>query len=135
MAEDLKSKPKEFWQGKLDENQFCIAREGQTEAPFTGKYWDTKTAGTYECACCGEDLFASTAKYDSGSGWPSFYEPVGGVKDERIEEKEDLSHGMRRTEIVCHKCGAHLGHVFSDGPKPTGLRYCVNSASLNLRKS
>ncbi|MEX0572599.1 peptide-methionine (R)-S-oxide reductase MsrB, partial [Acinetobacter baumannii] len=101
-----------------------------TEPAFTGQYWNTKQHGTYVCRCCGAELFSSDAKYDSGCGWPSFFRPLNGSV---IDEHEDLTHGMVRTEIVCHDCEAHLGHVFEDGPQPTGLRYCVNSASLQLK--
>lgn len=116
---------------QLTDEQFQVARCGGTERAFTGKYWDTKTPGVYECVCCGAPLFDSETKYDSGSGWPSFYAPIS---DDAVVEKEDRSHGMVRIESCCAKCDAHLGHVFPDGPKPTGLRYCMNSASLNLKE-
>lgn len=118
------------WRRELSAEEYRVTRQKGTEAPFTGQYWNTKKAGTYTCRCCGEPLFLSETKYDSGCGWPSFFKPVNTVA---IEEHEDLSFGMVRTEIVCHHCGAHLGHVFEDGPQPTGLRYCVNSASLDLK--
>ncbi len=114
---------------KLTPEQYPVTQEKGTERAFTGKYWDTKTPGTYKCVVCGEELFNSDTKYDSGSGWPSFYQPADKSK---VDEHTDRTYGMTRTEVTCGKCGAHLGHVFPDGPRPTGLRYCINSASLDL---
>ena len=118
------------WQRELSPEEYRITRQKGTEPAFTGQYWNTKQQGTYVCRCCGTELFTSDTKYDSGSGWPSFYRPVNAGA---IDEQEDSTHGMTRTEIICHNCDAHLGHVFEDGPQPTGLRYCVNSASLQLK--
>ncbi len=114
---------------RLTPLQFRVTQEAGTERPFTGEYWDTKDGGTYHCVVCDEALFASNTKYDSGTGWPSFWQPLDPA---RVAEHVDRSHGMVRTEAVCASCGAHLGHVFEDGPRPTGLRYCMNSASLRL---
>jgi len=121
----------EEWKIKLTPMQFHVLREGGTERPGTGEYYHNKADGTYRCAGCGTPLFKSEAKYESGSGWPSFYDALD---RDRIEEKSDNSFGMVRTEIRCKKCGGHLGHVFDDGPGPTGLRYCVNSTSLKFER-
>ncbi|CAN5665158.1 peptide-methionine (R)-S-oxide reductase MsrB [soil metagenome] len=122
-------KTDEEWRRELSPEQYRILREKGTERPFTGEYNAEKRKGVYRCAACGEPLFSSGAKYDSGSGWPSFYQPV---EDGKVATEEDGSLGMSRTEALCAKCGSHLGHVFPDGPRPTGMRYCVNSASLKL---
>lgn len=120
------------WRERLSEQEYKVAREGGTEPAFSGRYWDTKTAGTYHCVCCGLALFSSSTKYDSGTGWPSFYAPLN---EESVCTKVDSSLGMKRVEALCSNCDAHLGHVFPDGPKPTGERYCMNSASLRLEPS
>ncbi len=117
------------WQMKLDPARYQVLRQGATEPPFSGEYVNTKQKGRYVCAGCGNELFSSDTKFDSGSGWPSFWEPMS---EDRVATHVDTSHGMVRTEITCSSCGGHLGHVFDDGPRPTGLRYCVNSLSLEL---
>ncbi|MCP5179666.1 MAG: peptide-methionine (R)-S-oxide reductase MsrB [Pseudomonadales bacterium] len=117
------------WRQLLSAEEYEVTRCSATERAFTGLYWDSKTPGLYRCKCCGTPLFDSDTKYDSGTGWPSFWQPVS---EDAVAMKEDLSYGMRRVEVVCAACDAHLGHVFPDGPNPTGLRYCMNSASLNL---
>lgn len=120
-------KPLETWREELSDTQFNVCRLGGTERPFTGEYHDSKAPGVYECVCCGTPLFDSDAKFDSGCGWPSYFQPLDA---EVITELEDFSHGMHRIEVRCSHCDAHLGHVFPDGPRPTGLRYCINSVSL-----
>ena len=120
----------EDWRKELSKEEFDVCRLKGTEAAFTGEYTNTKTEGTYLCRCCEEELFSSDTKFDSGSGWPSFYKPL---KDDNVDEVTDVSHGMQRVEVTCGRCDAHLGHVFPDGPNPTGLRYCINSVSLKLR--
>jgi peptide-methionine (R)-S-oxide reductase len=120
------------WRERLTPQQFEVARRAGTERAFTGEYWDCHDEGVYECVCCGAPLFSSDTKFESGTGWPSFFQALAG---EAVEESVDTSHGMVRTEARCSNCGAHLGHVFPDGPRPSGQRYCMNSASLRLRRS
>jgi peptide-methionine (R)-S-oxide reductase len=120
------------WKQQLTPEQYDVLRRKGTERPFTGKYWNCTDEGIYRCAGCGAELFQSDAKFDAGCGWPSFWEAIG---RDRVRLQEDRSHGMVRTEVLCGSCGGHLGHVFDDGPRPTGLRYCINSAALDLRRT
>ena len=129
MADKVK-KTDDEWKKELTPEQFQVARKAGTEPAFSGKYWNSKEKGTYACACCGQPLFTSDTKFDSGTGWPSFWKPVA---EGAVEEESDRSYGMVRTEARCSRCDAHLGHVFNDGPGPSGLRYCMNSASLDLK--
>jgi len=122
-------KTEQEWKNELTPEQYQVCRLKGTERPFTGEYYKTKDPGVYKCAACGQALFDSDTKFESGTGWPSFYKPIG---QENVATEDDTSYGMRRTEVMCSNCGAHLGHLFPDGPRPTGLRYCINSVSLKL---
>lgn len=124
------SKPDAEWRAQLSPEEYHVTREHGTERAYSGRYWSSKEPGTYACVCCGQPLFDSATKFDSGTGWPSFWAPIA---EGAVAEKEDRSWFMRRTEVLCARCDAHLGHVFPDGPEPTGLRYCMNSAALRLR--
>ena len=129
---DVKQLTEDEWRQQLTPEQYRILRQKETEAAFTGQYWNNHAKGTFVCAGCGQPLFDSETKFDSGTGWPSFYQPVDPAA---VASESDRSFGMIRTEVTCSRCGGHLGHVFDDGPRPTGLRYCINSASLKLKQA